>query len=30
MDCVTVKALLNLENTIAAPLFEGVTYPFEV
>lgn len=30
MKGVTVKELFELENTIAAPLFEGAVYPFEV
>ena len=27
---LTVKALYNLEETIAKDIFEGVTYPWEV
>lgn len=30
MKKMTVKALYSLENTIAAPIFEGVEYPYEV
>lgn len=26
---ITIKELYNLENSIAAPLFDGLTYPFE-
>jgi len=30
MENVTVSALLNLENTLAEHIFDGVVYPFEV
>lgn len=30
MKTVLIKELFDLEHTIAAPLFEGATYPFEV
>ena len=30
MEQLTVKALYNLEETIAKDIFEGVTYPWEV
>lgn len=30
MDKLSVEALLSLEHTIAAPLFETISYPFEV
>ena len=30
MKEIEIQALLNLEKTIAAPLFEGKTYPYEI
>ena len=30
MDNITIKELYTVENTLIAPLFEGLTYPFEV
>ena len=30
MEQLTVKALYNLDETIAKDIFEGVTYPWEV
>lgn len=30
MNDITIKNLYNIEETIAAPIFEGVTYPWEV
>lgn len=30
MKAITVNELFSLENTLAAPLFDGVQYPFEV
>ena len=30
MDNITIKELYTIENPLIAPLFEGLTYPFEV
>ncbi len=30
MDAMKIKELFTLENTLAAPLFEGAVYPFDV
>ncbi len=30
MDSITIKELYTIENPVIAPLFEGLTYPFEV
>lgn len=30
MDNITIKELYTIENPVIAPLFEGLTYPFEV
>ena len=30
MDNISVKAMYSLDKTIAAELFEGCTYPWEV
>ncbi len=30
MDAIKIKELFTLENTLAAPLFEGAEYPFDI